>query len=177
MPSAFVVDENGKPLNSWRTIIADYWIYGFEDAGFSFEKSWDDDANAMSRIAKSPAPDQLRCPNSTDRFQTTYLAVVGQDTMWPTASPLIPADDGTDDDKILVIEVVNSDVLWIEPRDLTLEQAIECIEHNRGPCIGSQHRCGINYLTVGGDVRTLRHDIDRESLRRLLVREHTPNTP
>ena len=89
--------------------------------------------------------------------------------MWPGTTPAKMAADGSDKDKILVIEVVNSDILWMEPRDLTLEQALDSFRTKQG--IGSRHRDGIHYVTVGGDVRMLDPNIDRESLRKLLVRE------
>ena len=88
----------------------------------------------------------------------------------PGRKPAKQAVDGSDNDKILVIEVVNSDILWMEPRDLTLEQALDAIQPKTGIGIGSRHRDGIHYVTVGGEVRTLDRNIDRESLRKLLVR-------
>lgn len=69
-----------------------------------------------------------------------------------------------------MIEVVNADILWMEPRDLTVEQALDTIQPESGVGIGSQHRDGIHYLTVGGAVRTLDRNIDQESHRKLLVR-------
>jgi hypothetical protein len=65
----------------------------------------------------------------------------------------------------------------MEPRDLTLEQALDTIEPKMGIGIGSRHRDGIHYLTVAGAVRTLPHDIDRESLRKLLVRDSSRGPP
>ena len=91
--------------------------------------------------------------------------------MWPGFQPAKQAADGSDRDKILVMEVVNSDILWMEPRDLTLEQALDAIQPRKGIGIGSHHLDGVHYVTVGGDVRTLNPSIDRESLRKLLVRD------
>ena len=91
--------------------------------------------------------------------------------MWPGCNPAKQAADGSDKDKILVIEVVNSDILWMEPRDLTLEQVLDAIQPKKGIGIGSRHRDGIHYVTVGGEVRTLDRNIGRGSLRKLLVRD------
>jgi len=66
---------------------------------------------------------------------------------------------------------MNSDIRWVEPRDLTLEQALDAIQPKQGIGIGSRHRDGIHYVTVGGDVRTLEPTIDREALRKLLIRD------
>ena len=51
-----------------------------------------------------------------------------------------------------------------------LEAALIEIQPRTGIGIGSDHPDGIHYLTVGGEVRTLDPKIDRESLRKLLVR-------
>jgi hypothetical protein len=59
----------------------------------------------------------------------------------------------------------------MEPRDLTLEQALDAIQPKSGIGVGSNHRDGIHYLTVGGKVKTLPRDIDPDSLRKLLVRD------
>lgn len=93
------------------------------------------------------------------------------DTIWPGRTAAKPATDGSDDDKILLIEVINSDILWMEARDLTVEQALDAIQPKSGIGIGSRHREGVHYVTVGGEVRTLDPDIDRESLRRMFVRD------
>jgi hypothetical protein len=102
---------------------------------------------------------------------TDYVAVVGPTTMWTGCEPVRPATDGSDNDKILVIEVINSGIRWMEPRDLTLEEALNNIQPKKGIGIGSCHGDGIHYVTVGGDIRTLDPHIDRESLRKLLVRD------
>ncbi len=113
------------------------------------------------------------CPSSysENMYFTDYVAVVGPETMWPGTEPTKVAEDGSDNDKILVIEIVNSDIHWMEPRDLTLEEALDAIQPDKGVGIGSRHPDGIHYVTVGGEVRTLDRNIDRESLRRLFTRD------
>jgi hypothetical protein len=64
----------------------------------------------------------------------------------------------------------------MEPRDLTLEQALGAIQPKKGVGIGSQHCDGIHYVTVSGEVRTLDRNLDRGSLRKLLVRD-SPSSP
>lgn len=162
-------------MHSWRTLFVDHWhLYNFREH-YDFEKAWNARENVADRGAES-APDVLVCPATRAREQrlppfTDYVAVIGENTMWRGGRPVTPASDGSDDDKILVIEVVNSNIVWLEPRDLTLDQALENINPKVRLGIGSSHRCGINYVTVAGKVRTLPHDIDRESLRKLLVRD------
>ena len=48
--------------------------------------------------------------------------------MWPGSDSATPAADRSEDDKILVVEIVNSNILWMEPRDLTLEEVVGAID-------------------------------------------------
>lgn len=152
------------PYSSWYTFPSTY----------DFAKPWDGPENSRLLLHESDKAQwffQSPSAGSEDPAITNYVAVVGPNTMWPGSQPAKQAADGSDKDKILVIEVINSDILWMEPRDLTLEQALDAIQPKKGIGIGSRHRDGIHYLTVGGKVRTLDPNIDRESLRKLLVRD------
>ena len=92
--------------------------------------------------------------------------------MWPGTTPAKRAADGSDDDKILVIEIINSNINWREPaRPYARRTRPDAIQPKTGMGIGSNHWDGIHYVTVGGQVRTLDPHIDRESLRKLLVRD------
>ena len=188
-PPACLCDESGKPVNSWRTVVVPYFWYNFRPGredyaggeGYNYAEPWNGPKNAKLRYGPENAKVALdkhrcwefQCPSagSQEPAITNYVAVVGPNTMWPGDKPAKRAADGSDKDKILVIEVINSDILWMEPRDLTLEQALDAIQPKTGIGIGSQHWDGIHYVTVGGEVRTLDRNIDRESLRKLLVRD------
>lgn len=179
-PPTYLCDEAGKPINSWRAeVIPDFW-YNFRPGrsdyaggeGYNYAEPWDGPKNSKLKLDKHEcsefqcASDEHERPAITD-----YVAVVGPNTMWAGCEPVTAAADGSDRDKILVIEVVDSDILWMEPRELTLDQALDGLQRKSGIRIGSHHRDGIHYVTVGGDVRTLDPNIDRESLRKLLVRD------
>ena len=178
-PPAYQCDKSGKPVNSWRAeVIPSFW-YNFRPGrddyaggpGYDYAEPWNGPKNAKLNLDKERCY-EFQCPSDNQEPAiTNYVAVVGPNTMWPGCEPAMPVADGSDQDKILVIEVINSDILWMEPRDLTLEQALDNILPKNGIGIGSHHGDGIHYFTVGGVVKTLDPNIDRESLRRLLVRD------
>lgn len=184
-PPAYLCDEAGKPINSWRAeVIPDFW-YNFRPGrsdyaggpGYDYAEPWNGPKNAKLKLDKKECFEfQCLSDGHEKPAITDYVAVVGPNTMWHGCEPVSAAADGSDKDKILVIEVVDSDILWMEPRDLTLEEALDGIRRNSGIRIGSHHRDGIHYVTVGGDVKTLASDIDRKSLRKLLVRD-SANVP
>jgi hypothetical protein len=178
-PPAYLCDRAGKPVNSWRTeVIPSFW-YNFRPGrddypggeGYNYTEPWNGPKNIGMHLDRTRCW-EFQCPSdrNNEPAVTDYVAVVGPNTMWPGCTAAKPAVDGSDNDKILVIEVIHSDILWMEPRDLTLEQALDAIQPQTGMGIGSHHRDGIHYVTVGGAVRTLPRNVDRESLRRLLVR-------
>jgi hypothetical protein len=167
-------------VNSWRAeVVPNFW-YDFRtgpdddvgEAGYDYTEPWNGPKNNHLELDKRRLY-EFHCPSADAQEPaiTNYVAVVGPNTMWPGFQGAKQAADGSDFDKILVIEVINSDILWMEPRDLTLEQALDAIQPRRGIGIGSHHPDGIHYVTVGGAVRTLDRNIDRESLQTLLVRE------
>ena len=170
-PPAFSCDENGQRLNSWRTIIVPGRISYTFSPTYDFSAPWNSPGNI--RLRQQGAADAgvfFHCPSASGSSTelTNYVAIVGAETMWSGSEPTAAAGDGSDDDKILVIEIINSDIEWAEPRDLTLDEALDLTRRTNR--VGSGHTEGIHYLTVGGEVRTLSPDIDRESLRRLIVR-------
>lgn len=182
-PPAYLCDKSGKPINSWRAEVFPTFAYNFRPGrsdyaggpGYDYAEPWNGPKNAKLNLDKERWS-EIQC-RSQDHVSepaiTDYVAVVGPNTMWAGCEPVRAAADGSDNDKILLIEVINSDILWMEPRDLTLEQALDNIQPKNGIGIGSHHRDGIHYFTVGGEVKTLDPNIDRESLRQLLVRDST----
>jgi hypothetical protein len=181
-PPAFICDESGKPVNSWRTRVMPDLSYNFPPGTrdnphppeYDYSQPWNGPHNISMHLDQCWY-DGFQCPSNNDlaRMTTDYVAVVGPNTMWPGCEPLKPAADGSDKDKILVIEVSDSDVPWIEPRDLTLDEALDSMHTTKGMRIGSHDPGGPHYLTVAGEVRQLDPNIDRESLRKLLTRDPT----
>jgi hypothetical protein len=169
LPPSRLLDKDGKPLCSWRLFIRPF----MDTAGDGIPTDWRQPWNApINREFGTVMGGYYHCPvgQGTKSCMTDYVAVVGPDTIWRDTEPAKLPEDDAGKDKILVIEIVNSDIHWMEPRDLTLDEALDMIQPKKGVGIGSRHPSGIHYLTVGGDVRILDRNIDRESLRRLFTR-------
>jgi hypothetical protein len=174
-PPAYTIDKNGKALNSWRTLIVPGRLWYTFPANYDFAESWNNDKNYGLLLNEcKKAQNHFQCPATDNKNTaiTNYVAVVGFDTMWPGNNSAKILEDGSDKDKILVIEIINSDILWMEPRDLTLEQVLDSLQAKQGIAIGSQHNDGIHYVTVAGEVHTLDRNIDRESLKKLFIRNN-----
>lgn len=172
-PPAYLCDKKGEAVNSWRLLVADLALYHRNvSRGYDVTQSPKSQRNSQFRLADQTV-EEFQCPSARIEKPaiTSYVAVVGLNTMWSGCEPTTPAADGSDNDKILLIEVINSDICWFESRDLTLEQALDAIQPKSGIGIGSRHTDGIHYLTVGGEVRTLDPNVSRGLLRKLLTRD------
>jgi predicted DNA-binding antitoxin AbrB/MazE fold protein len=168
LPPAYEVGKHGKPAHSWRWLIGQYLDCQRIWDEYDFREAWNGPNNSRLSV---PLP-LFQCRSSdVTKPLTAYVAVVGPNTMWPGKESARLAKNGSDHDKILLIEITNSDINWMEPRDLTLDEALGAIQPAKGVGIGSPHPDGIHYVTVGGEVRTLERDIDRESLRKLLTKD------
>jgi hypothetical protein len=172
LPPAYLLDKNGKPAHSWRMFLVRSWPE-VDIPSYDFSESWNSPRNSELSLRHSC----FACPSARDRDSpiTDYVVVVGPNTLWPGSKGATLAKDGSDDDKILLIEIVKSDIHWTEPRDLTLEEALDVIQPKTGIGIGSLHPRGIHYVTANDTVRTLDRNIDRNSLRKLLTRESVKN--
>ena len=172
-PPAYIADENGIPMHSWRVLILPYFEHNEELKAlyqqYDLHEPWNGPHN---RKLADKIPRWYRCPNSDGpRDETSYVAIVGDETGWPGASGRNVREirDGLSN-TISVVEVADAGINWMEPRDLTLEQASvgigpsETKEH-----IGSRHRDGANCLFFDGSVHYLPNEISPTLLQALLT--------
>jgi prepilin-type processing-associated H-X9-DG protein len=101
---------------------------------------------------------------------TSYVAVVGPDTAWPGARSTKLGDitDGTSN-TLLVVEVADSGIHWMEPRDLHVLQMAPTVNPQAGQGISSRHPGGAQASLADGSVRYLSEELSEEKLRALLT--------
>ena len=167
-PPAYVADENGQPMHSWRVLILPFLEENELYQEYDFDEPWDGPNN--SKLAER-TPYAFTCPSAGDSAgQTNYVAVVGDETMWPGSNSVAVRKimDGTSN-TVAVAETTGSGINWLEPRDLTVDEAVQGINQPIGPGIASNHPGGANVLFCDGSVHFLDDSIPPDSIRVLLT--------
>ena len=171
LPAAVIIDEDGQPMRSWRIAVLPYTekttLYGQYD----FSESWDGPNNRALHGARSPI---YLCPSDspTGPFDTSYVMIVGEGTVGGVPNEAVRFRDITDgmSKTILAIEVAASGINWLEPRDMTVEEAVAYITDPAAGGSRHAHPGGVNVLFADGSVRFLPQTIDPQTLRWLLTR-------
>jgi prepilin-type processing-associated H-X9-DG protein len=182
-PPAYIADKNGKPMHSWRVLILPYLEQSPLYNTYNFAEPWDGPNN--KKLLSTCVMDYI-CPSETNTRanETSYVAVVGPNAAWPgEKSRKLGSVDfpGGAKNTIIVVEVANSGIPWMEPRDLSLD-ALEgagakspalTLLSNHGPqedfFFKYDHGCGANVVMADGSVHYLPPgSLSAEHLRKIL---------
>lgn len=179
-PAACVTDEDGKPMHSWRVIVLQFMddpqakeLY----KQYDFSQPWNSPQNLAVAERMPPV---YRNPFRRDSKATTgYMVIAGSGAVFEPEKQTRFSDviDGTSN-TIMVVEVVNSNTLWTEPKDLdykTMPLAINATKN--GNCISSTHPDGAFVALADGSAGLLRNDLPIDTLRLLIERNDGQSVP
>jgi len=182
-PPAYVSGPDGEPMHSWRVLLLPYIEEEPLYDQYDFDEPWDGPNN--SKLAAS-MPRLFVCrsanPARTGTSKTSYVAVVGPKTALPgnKSGTLTDIADGSYR-TIAIVELANSDIDWMEPRDITLDELCSRINSELGTSVFATHVQENGYFHhdqpvfhvgfVDGSVRLLPADISPESFASLLTRD------
>jgi hypothetical protein len=155
-PASFTVDSKGNRRLSWRMQILPFMYPNFYD---TLKQILAGNASREAKILLGICIPEYVCPamiRNKEDCTTNYLAVIGPGTAWREDGPIELSDfpDGGAH-TIMLVEVANSGVHWAEPRDLTVDEALENMIIGKGLRISSPHPNIINVLFADGTVRSL----------------------
>lgn len=152
-PPAYVADEHGTPMHSWRVLILPYLnrpandgrggandTYAEVYSEYRDHEPWNSPHNATlaERVTAYQCAAHQR-KGSASPHATSYLAVVGKRAVWPGATPRQPGDipDGMSR-TACVIEATPIDN-WMAPEDLSTDEAVAYLTSEQ-----SEHRIPSN---------------------------------
>lgn len=160
-----------NPPYSWRIPISRYVSDGRVVQEYNFELVWNDPANVE---LEERGWSGFRCPAANRQdlmdFRTDYVAIVGDQTFFhPTnAFQLDDFHDGMSN-TIMVVEIANSDIHWMEPRDLIYDEMRFQINAPNAPSISSHHEQKANVMMADGRVRDFSNDTDEKLIQTLIT--------
>ncbi len=140
-PPAYVTDDAGNRMHSWRVLILPFVGEGDLYKSYDFSESWNGPNN--SRLARR-MPSVFRCESAPDSDQfTNTVVIVGPYTAFPRAKSTSLSDfvDGADN-TILLAEIANSRIEWLEPRDLEVDSMSFSVNDRTRPSISTTRRNG-----------------------------------
>jgi len=155
LPPAYTVDQDGKPLHSWRTLILPFLDERRVYKKIDLSKAWDDPVNAE---AYNTNLDVFHCHLADcPQSHTTYLAVVGIGSCFHPTKPRFLSEITDDHAETLMVIEVSPDkaVHWMAPADAD-EQTVLGL----GPKSKLSHASGVNAVFVDGSARFLSVNMD-----------------
>ena len=171
-PPAYVADEAGRPMHSWRVLLMPFLSSPQISQRYRFDEPWDSPNNRKLVDDFACREFHFEAESPDPRF-TNIVVVVGEGTVFPGTRSVSKGEisDGLEN-TILFTEITDSDILWSEPRDLRLE-GLEVQKRRTNPnSISSAgwRQPRANRIGADGDRQfTIPFDIPARSLRALLT--------
>lgn len=142
-------------------------------AQYRFDEPWNGPNNRL--LAEEIRVEQFQCPSGPERgrpYNTNYVAVVGEATIFPGSgtAKLSDISDGQEN-TILITEIGNSNIHWMEPRDLVFE-SLRFLPHPRESsptAISSHHPAGPGVAFVNHGYDRLRKSLSDSTLQSLFT--------
>jgi hypothetical protein len=162
-PARAITDKSGKPLLSWRVKLLPYVDELALYEQFHLDEPWD---SAHNKQFVTQMPQVYARPNSkAGPGMTTYLAPVGEGTLWKSDKGASIADirDGTSNTIAIVEADDEAAVPWTKPADWEVDLS----DPMKG--VGNSRPGGFQALIADGSVRFIANSIDPATLKALLT--------
>ncbi len=119
-PPAYIAADDGTPVHSWRVLILPFVEGHTLVDEYDFDEPWNGPNNILLADRMPDIFHMFSEPESS-RF-TNIVAIAGAGTAFPGAATT--SIDGFSDgleNTLLLTEISNSSICWLDPRDLTVE--------------------------------------------------------
>jgi len=171
-PAAVLTNEEGQPMRSWRVAILPFIEQQPLFDQYNFSEPWDGPSNQAFHGTSIVT---YRCPSDAGSAptETSYVMIVGKGTLGGEPNEKVSFAEVKDglSNTILAIEVGGSGIHWMEPRDMTVEEAVTFITNPAASPFRQPHPGGVNVLMGDGSVTFLSNSTDPQTLRWLLTRD------
>ena len=176
-PPAYTVDEDGKPLHSWRVLILPFIEQEALYKEIRLNEPWDSEYNSQFH---SKVPHGLRCPGVVNgsgneaipaRGGCYYSVIVGEEAVFNGSREREMNDLSNGTSRTILVVERRTPVNWMDPTH-ELPFAIACEGVNVNALgISSYHEGGVNCVFFDGCAQFLPDSTSSKKLRAMLVRE------
>lgn len=167
-----IVDDRGQRMHSWRTAILPYAEQRQLFERYNLHEPWN---GASNQLLLDEIPGGYRCPSdrSAVSTDTSYVRIVGKGTVGGEPNESVSYQEIADGTTrtIMAIEVAESGIPWLEPRDMTVEEAVRYITNPEASGRKHAHQGGVMVLMADGSVRFIESSIDPRKLESLMRRD------
>jgi hypothetical protein len=175
-PAAYPCRGGVGPPFSWRLLLTPFLGERATYERYCFDEAWNSPHNRSLATgvptAMSPTCPIYHCPSdvASDLQNTSRVMVVGKEAFSEGPKGRNPKEiaDGLSH-TIAVVEMSESDIHWMEPRDIVFDTMSLKIDDPAGSCIRSKHLEVANVLFCDSSVHCLKKDIDPAILRSVLT--------
>jgi len=159
LPPAYSVDENGKPLHSWRVLILPYLEQEELYDQIRLDEPWDSEYN---RQFHNKMPSIYLCPSAKpeakEKGLTSYQRVVGPNTLSSGADSKTFRDVTAGMSNVIWLVEVIPTTCWMAPVDVQESELSGDFKFSRESGVGSMHPSGINVGFLDGSVDYMSND-------------------
>lgn len=160
LPPAYVLGPDGKKWHSWRVLVLPFLGEETLYSEYRLDEPWNGPNNSqlMNRM-----PDVFGSPlgDRTGPGTAHFLAIVGRKSAWPEYLSLSFSEftDGKSN-VLLLVESADSDIAWLEPRDLSVKQMLKLSHAESGPrCVARIPGNPFLGLLADGAVKSLSNSL------------------
>jgi hypothetical protein len=166
-PPAYIADEDGQPMHSWRVLILPFIEGGSVYQQYDFDQPWNSAANlAVYQVQ----PSVYQCPG--DSGSCSYFLVNVPDGIFEgdQQTKIAEITDGTSN-TIMVVEVTGANVHWAEPYDLGPQALTAAINSAAdGTAISSVHVGGAHVVFADASVHFVADNVPPATVQALITK-------
>ena len=163
-PPAYIADENGKPMHSWRVLLLPHLEQKTLYDRYRMDEPWDGPNNSKLH---DEIVSVYRCPSSSSgEHCTDYVLITGEGTAFEDDQTIVIGDitDGSSN-TIMVAEISGSDIHWMKPQDIALSQFLGLEKAATTP----NHSSTKNIALFDGSVHSIGVEANTEELKKLVL--------